>query len=108
MARQPWWPNSLPEQMIRVKDIQSKIADFQTDLGLSGGEITAIQDICAAILGAQNFRDSTETTNQGVTEWRDQVFYAEPKGDAVSAAPIYTVMGAVTYTRGSVTPKPLF
>ena len=102
MARQPWWPKSLALQIQKVKDIRAKIGGYQGALGLTAGEVTAIENICLAIEEAQNFRVTTEGTNKAVTEWRDQVFYGTPKGDAVSAAPIYAVKGVVTYTRGSV------
>ena len=102
MARQFWWPKSLALQIQKAKDIRSKIGGYQVALGLSVGEVGEIEAICLAIEEAQNFRVTTEGTNKAVTEWRDQVFYGTPKGDAVSAAPIYAVKGVVTYTRGSV------
>ena len=102
MARQPWWPQMLALQIQKVKDIRTKIGGYQAALGLTGGDVAAIENLCLAIEEAQNFRVTTEGTNKAVTEWRDQVFYGTPKGDAVSAAPIYAVKGVVTYTRGSV------
>jgi hypothetical protein len=103
MARQFWWPKSLGDQQTRVKDIKEKIGGYQVPLGLTLAEVTEIEDLCTAIIEAYEFHASTDATQQAVTEWRDQVWYGTPVGDAVSPAPIFAVKGAVTFTRGSIT-----
>ncbi|MFZ1699597.1 MAG: hypothetical protein WBO10_16555 [Pyrinomonadaceae bacterium] len=101
MARKFWWPGSKPEQLVLVKNFQVKLPGHSAALGLSPAQLTAADDLCNAFLGSVDSTDQCRMSMQAMTQWRDQVLYGEP-GDPAPAAPVFPVIGAVTYTTGIV------
>ena len=102
MARQRWWPLTLPEQYQKAIVIKAGLGANQAALGLTPIQVNAMQAKCDAFIGAYDFHAACEQVMQSVTEWRDLVWIGTPKGDAVSPAPVFPVKGVVTYTRGTV------
>lgn len=102
MAKNSWWPFALPLQYQLVKNFLDKIGGYAAALGLTAAQVLEMEELCNAFLQTYDFREGTSITNQAVTDWRDQVFNGSPEGDPVSAAPVFAVIGAVTFTRGTV------
>ncbi|MGE3467740.1 MAG: hypothetical protein AB7J13_12485 [Pyrinomonadaceae bacterium] len=102
MARKFWWPGSKPEQLVLVKNFQVKLPGHSAALGLTPAQITAADDLCNAFIGSVESTDQCKMSMQAMTQWRDQVLYGEP-GDPAPAAPVFNVVGPVTYTLGVVT-----
>ena len=102
MAKKFWWPSTMPERVILMQNFQAKIEAYAVQLGLTPAQVTAALALCAAFIGAFSVTDQSKTTMQALKQWRDEVFDGEPEGSAVPAAPVFPVVGAVTYTRGVV------
>src|SRR5580765_3732549 len=102
MARRPWWPKTIGAQIALVQNFQGKINLYQTELGLSAAQVTAVQGLCDAIWSTYQMTDQCKATMQALTQWRDLVLYGEPKGDPSGDPPAFPVTGASAYTRGSV------
>ena len=102
MAKKFWWPSTMPERVILMQNFQAKIEAYAVQLGLTPAQVTAALALCAAFIGAFSVTDQSKTTMQALKQWRDEVFDGEPEGSAVSTAPVFPVVGAVTYTRGVV------
>lgn len=83
-------------------ELQVKIGGYSTTLGLTAAQVTVAQELCDAFVGAFNAAEQCRATMQAMTQWRDEVFNGEPEGTQAPAAPVFPVVGAVTYTRGVV------
>ena len=78
MARQTWWPFKLPDQRALMANCGLKIATHQAALGLTGLQVTTIQNICATYLAVYDWIEATRDTAKSASEWRDDYFYGEP------------------------------
>ncbi len=103
MARKFWWPGALPDQLILIQNFLAKIVTLGPILGLSPAQVTAAIALCEAFIGAFNATEQAKQTMQSMTQWRDVVFYGEPTGKSAPQAPVFAVVGPVTYSRGVVT-----
>ena len=103
MAKKFWWPGSMPEQLVLMQNFQAKIGGYSMPLGLSASQVTEAVGLCTTFVGAFNTTEQCRSTMQAMTQWRDEVFYGEPMGSQAPAAPMFPVVGAVTYTLGVVT-----
>ena len=101
MAKKFWWPSSMPAQLVLVQNFQSKIGSYAVPLGLSTAQVTAAEELCTAFVGAFNSAEQCRATMLAMTQWRDKVFSGEA-GMPSPAAPIFPVVGAVTYPQGVV------
>lgn len=102
MAKKPWWPTSMPEQMMLVQNFSAKIGGYAAVLGLTPADIAAAQELCGGILGAYSLAESCRLTMQAMTQWRDSVFSGEPVGADAPAPPVFPVGGTPAYKSGSV------
>lgn len=103
MPKKFWWPTSLAEQLILVQNFLAKIATLGPILGLSPAQVTAAVALCEAFIGAFNATEQAKQSMQSMTQWRDVVFYGTPTGKDAPQAPVFAVVGPVTYSRGVVT-----
>lgn len=97
-----WWSTTLPGQYQQMINFRDKIEGYKDALGLTNQQVLDWTALATAFIEAYEFQQSTETSSQAATEWREEVFYGTPRGDAVSPAPVFAVMGPVTFTRGVV------
>lgn len=102
MARQNWWPGAKGEQLALVENFEDKIENYETVLGLTPAQITAITAVCNAIEGAHALHDSSKASMQGLTQWRDLVLYGDPVGDAAGDPPAFPNGSETSYSRGNV------
>src|SRR5687767_14312325 len=102
MARRYWLPTITAELLLMVQNFDAKIDSYAVPLGLAPAEITAAHAICAAILGSINSAEQCKSTMQAMIQWRDDVLHGEPFGTPAPAAPVFPVVGAVTYDRGVI------
>jgi len=103
MARRYWLPKAIPDLLLVVQNFDAKIDSYAVPLELTPAEVTEAHAMCEAILGAINSADQCRSTNLAMTQWRDDVLYGEPFGTPAPAAPVFPVIGAVTYDRGVIT-----
>ncbi len=103
MAVKFWWPTSMPAQLVLVQNFKAKIANYSAVLPLTLEQVTAAVELCDAFIGAFNVTEQCRQTMMAMTKWRDDVFEAEPVGKPAPAAPVFTVVGTVDYTLGTVT-----
>ena len=102
MKRKFWWPTSMAERLLFMQNFQAKIEAWAVQLGLTPAQVTAALALCAAFIESCNVTAQSKSTMQALKQWRDEVLYGQPEGSAVPAAPVFPVVGAVTYTRGVV------
>jgi hypothetical protein len=102
MAKKFWWPGSMPDQLVLIQNFVKKIAGYAVPLAFTPAQIAAAEALCEAFIGAFSSTEQCKTTMQAMTQWRDEVFYGEPFGTPAPAAPVFPVIGVVTYTRGVV------
>lgn len=93
----------MPAQLVLVQNFKAKIGNYATALPLTAAQVTAAVELCDAIVGSFNAAEQCRQTMIAMTKWRDDIFSAEPVGAPSPAAPVFPVVGAVTYTLGSVT-----
>ncbi len=103
MARKFWWPGAMPDQLVLVQNFVKKISNYLAVLGLTPAQGTAAEALCNAFIGAFNAAEQCKQTGVAMTKWRDLVMYGEPVGSDAPKAPVFPVVGAVTYTVGVVT-----
>ena len=103
MAVKFWWPTSMPAQLVLVQNFKAKIGNYASALPLTAAQVTAAVELCDAFVGSFNAAEQCRQTMIAMTKWRDDIFSAEPVGAPSPAAPVFPVVGAVTYTLGSVT-----
>ncbi len=103
MPKKSWWPTSLAEQLVLMTNFQLKIGNYETVLPLTAAQVTAAEALCQAFIGAFNSTEAAKQTMLAMTQWRTEVFYGEPEGKPAPAAPVFPVVGAITYTTGVVT-----
>jgi hypothetical protein len=102
MARKFWWATSMPDQLVQMQNFRDKIDNYATQLGLTPADVTAAVALCDAFIGALNATELCRSTMMAMKQWRDDVFNGEPVGKTAPPAPVFPVVGAVTYTVGVV------
>ena len=102
MARNPWWPGSMPDQLVLIQNFQSKIGALGPVLGLSLADITAAGVLCTSFIDVFNVVEQAKSTMQAMTAWRNAVFYGEPVGAAAAPAPVFPVVGTDPFKNGIV------
>lgn len=103
MPKGPWWPTSLADQLVLIQNFQAKIASYASALGMTTEQVTAAQELCNCFISAYGLTEQSRQTMQALTQWRDLVFYGEPKGSAAPPAPVFPTDKMAAYTRGVVT-----
>ena len=103
MARKYWLSSNKADLLLVVQNFDSKIDSYAVALALTPAQVTEAHDICAAIIGAINSAEQCKSTMVAMTQWRDDVLHGEPFGTPAPAAPVFPVVGAVTYDRGVIT-----
>lgn len=93
----------MPAQLVLVQNFKAKIGNYATALPLTPAQVTAAEELCDAFVGAFNAAEQCRQTMIAMTKWRDDVFSAEPVGSDAPPAPVFPVVGAVTYKLGTVT-----
>lgn len=96
-----WWPSSIPAQIVVGQNFKAKIGSYADVLPLTLAQVTAAQGLCDAFVGAFNVTEQCRQTMVAMTTWRE-VFIGEPTGGAMEPAPIFPVVGTVTYQKGVV------
>lgn len=102
MARKPYWPGSMADQMLLVQNFLTKIPGYGTVLGLTPAQVTAAEALCEAFIGAVQATDLSKTSMQAMTQWRDEILNGDPDSSATPQAPVFAVVGPVTYPTGVV------
>lgn len=102
MARDFWWHRRLVEQYAFVTFFRLNIATFQTQLGLTAAQILEIQKVCDAFAEAYVFFEQSKMTMQGVTQWRDSLYYGQAVGKPAVAPPVFAVGSLPDATDGLV------
>ncbi len=62
MARKPWWPHSLAEQLAIMVNTLAKIAGHQVALGLSSTQVDRIEMLCNTYIAVYNWIEATRET----------------------------------------------
>lgn len=102
MAKNFWWPSAMPAQLVLIQNFRKKISNYTAALPLTAAQVTAAEELCDAFIGAFSATEQSRQTMVAMTAWRDEVFFGEPEGNPAPAAPVFAVVGAVTYTLGTV------
>lgn len=97
MARKFYWPSSLAEQLVLMQNFSVKIGGYAAALGLAPAQVTAAEALCEAFIGSVNFTEQCKTTMQAMTQWRDAILYGDPFALPMPQAPVFPVLGSVTY-----------
>ena len=103
MARKPYWPGTLADQVSALQNFATKIAGYQTQLSWTAAQVTAAINLCTAFIVAYNFAEASRMTMQGATKWRDLVFYGGPTGGTIPSPPMFPIGELPAATRGVVT-----
>jgi hypothetical protein len=98
-----WWPTSMADQLVTVQNFQQKAPQYETLLGL---DLVKINAICDAFIQSFNLTEQSRQSMLSMTAWRDRVMLGTPTGIPVEPAPVFPVVGKVTFTVGVV--KQLF
>lgn len=91
---------------MKVTNLKNRIDDNAQALDLSAAQVANAIAICDTFIAAVSVTDSCKQVMQGMKQWRDAVLDGEPVGTAAPQAPVFPVVGPVTYTLGVV--KQLF
>lgn len=102
MARNPWFSGTLSYQMSVVTQAKNKIDVYATTLGLSPAQVTAFKAACDEILAAYAYCESSRASMQATTQWRDQVFYGQPRGSAAPPSPEFEALPDITFHNGVI------
>ena len=97
MARKFWWPKALPAQLVLMQNFSVKIGGYATALGMTPAEITAAEGLCEAFIGAVNSTEQCKSTMQAMTQWCDAILYGDASSFSTPPAPVFPVVGVVTY-----------
>ncbi len=102
MAKRPWWPAAKPAQLVLVQNFLAKFAAYAAALGFTPAQVAAAVALCEAYIGAFNATEQCKQSMLAMTAWREEVFYGQPEDKPASAAPVFPVVGTVTYRTGTV------
>ena len=102
MARRPWWPATLADQISLITNFNSKIGSYATTLGWTPAQVTAALLIGAQMKDAAQYADASKATMQAVTQWRDLVFSGEPAGSPAMPIPTFAAPPDFDATRGNL------
>ena len=102
MARRPWWPATLADQVVLLNNFSLKIGTYATTLGWTPAQVIAAALVCAEMRDAAQYADASRATMQAVTQWRDLVFSGEPEGSPAMPIPVFPASPAFDATRGNL------
>lgn len=100
VTRSDWLPTRLSDLFTMFNNILGKIGNYELVLPLTAAQVTEIETIATNFIATFNFVDTSRSTMQSLTEWRDMLLEGEPVGDPLPAAPVFNNIGAVTGSRG--------
>jgi hypothetical protein len=93
----------MPDQLVLIQNFQSKIANYQTALGLTAAQVTAAAALCAGYIEAFSLTEQCRATMKAQIQWRDMAFYGTPKGGTLPDSPVFPTNVAPLHTKGVVT-----
>ena len=89
MATKPWFPTTMPEQLVMFQNVRAKSDVYQTVLPLTLPQVERVNLICDIFINAYNFATQAKSAMEAVTSWRDNIFTGSPANSAVPPAPTF-------------------
>jgi len=89
MSQKPWLRTSMPEQQVMFQNIRAKSDIYMSILPLTTTQVERLNLICDIYLNAYNFATQAKAAMEGVTNWRDNIFYGQPATTAAPPAPVF-------------------
>lgn len=86
MPRKYWLEVQLALLLLQMENFRAKIGGYAATLGLTPAQITYMQSVCDAFISVYEFSNQCKLTMQGITQWRDRLFYGG-SGDVLPIAP---------------------
>lgn len=84
-----WLPSRLAQQAVVLENVNSKIAGYQTALGLTAAQVAAIQLICNEFDVAYTMTEQCRAATLAMVQWRDDIFKGTPQGAAAPEPPTF-------------------
>lgn len=72
--KRDWFPRSRAQQLVMFTNVNAKIADYKSDLPITGDQIAKIQLICQTFIAVCNFVEQARASMQNVTDWQADIF----------------------------------
>jgi len=79
----------MPEQQVMFQNIRAKSDIYMSILPLTTTQVERLNLICDIYLNAYNFATQAKAAMEGVTNWRDNIFYGQPATTAAPPAPVF-------------------
>lgn len=102
MRRKYWWPGTMSEQIVLVRNFREQIGGFASVLGLNAGQIAAIEAVCDAIIEGFSVTEQCKQTMKAMVAWREDLFYSAATDQPVPAPPQFAIFSAPPVTKGVV------
>lgn len=90
-----WMDRTLPGKAAMFTNFGAKIGGYAGVLPLTLPQITVLLALCEEYLAVYNFVTQAQATVHSCTEWRDNAFSGEPKGDPLDAPPAFPTYAPV-------------
>jgi len=98
--RKNWWPDDMPAQVLKCKNIIEQIDNFTAVLPLTVAQRDKIVTACETIIKAIEYTDQSRNTAKGLVTWRTDVIYGA-QGPLTAAPPFGTVAMPAGATNGA-------
>ncbi|MGB2748966.1 MAG: hypothetical protein WBC34_12295 [Thiofilum sp.] len=91
-----WMRSRLADMLVMFQNVEIKIDGYKTILPLTPEQTIRIKLICQEFVAVYNYVTQSRATTESLVEWRDNIFYGSPTGDAAPAPPTFPTYTAVT------------
>ena len=89
MATKPWFPTTMPEQLVMFQNVRAKSDTYMTVLPLTTAQVDRLNLICDTFVSAYTFATQAKSAMEAVTNWRDNIFTGGPAGTPAPVAPVF-------------------
>jgi len=89
MSQKPWFPTSMPAQLVMFQNVRAKSDIYQTVLRLTVAQVERLNLICDIFINAYNFAAQAKSAMEAVTNWRDSIFTGSPATTPAPAPPTF-------------------
>ena len=91
-----WLPKRLADLLVMFQNVEIKIGGYKSVLPITSAQVDRIILICQEFIAVYNYVTQSRATTESLVEWRDNIFYGTPTGDAAPAPPTFPTYTAVT------------
>ena len=90
MQKKFWFPKTMPERLVFFQNFRAKIGKYETELGFTPEQISAMETLADEFVAAYTWVKSCELTLKAAFAWRDTIFEnTEEEGADVPTPPAF-------------------